>query len=148
MANELEKSIFFAGGKTIFPETNEVDAKGLKLEQMDDGRWRVTLEVIIAEAEAEGVIHKYSDFAKLEENEIFSESFPNQVYFEAFDSSGSSKNVLLSKIQLNVLNAQKTEVGGEIVLRMTPKDGVGKTQNAFTRKTQNVDTTISPGAIS
>lgn len=142
MANDLRKSLFFAGGKIIFPETNE-NTEGLKFTKQDDGSWKVTIDLIIAKTEAEGVMNKYSEFHELEEDRSFEEVFPNQVYLEAFDENDNSIGIKFRKIELNILNAQKTEAGGEIILRMTPVSGIGKTQNSDI-KTQNPETVIHP----
>jgi hypothetical protein len=144
MANITNTCIFFAGGKIVRPETVPSNSEGLQISQNADKTWKLKLELSIPETEAEGVINRFKDFT-LGQGASFEDVFDNQVYFDAFndDEGTSPKTLTMSSIDLTVLNSDKAGAGGQIILRMVPNGGIGKTQNPDTdTKTQNGNTNI------
>ncbi len=79
MANELENSLFFPGGRTLFAETNEIESPGLKFTKSGDD-WLVTMHIKIPAAEAKNVIKTFEAFGDLSDNETFKGKFPKAGY--------------------------------------------------------------------
>ncbi|MEX6690039.1 hypothetical protein QTN47_21195 [Danxiaibacter flavus] len=143
MPVDVTKSIFFAGGRVVHPENvDDSVTQGIKLTKIDgeNGGWVIDIQVFIPDVEAKGIINKYDDFI-LDAGDDFEKKIQNQVYFEAFDADKKSIVVKLDAIELTVLKGFKQE-DGQIMLRMSPSGGVGKTQNSNI-KTQNADTTLA-----
>jgi hypothetical protein len=147
MPNELKKSLFFPGGRILYPGTLD-ETQGLKLTANGDGSWTVTLNATITEPEAKDMIKRYKDFELKDINtdNDFTTAYPNQVYFEAFtdETATTSKNIAFKNIEMSILRSHKAEDEGQIILRMIPVDGIGKTQNGSI-KTQNDNVVVAGG---